>query len=117
MHAPSFALLRLMTQCQWVRVLISADRCCLRDAGIRIPNHGFVRDLCRGVGGALALTSANPSGAPSALEVTDFQQLWPSCSAVFDGAPSSLPPHRRPNPAAVRPHVHVRTASAALASG
>mmetsp|Transcript_9356 Transcript_9356/g.28148 ORF Transcript_9356/g.28148 Transcript_9356/m.28148 type:complete len:1012 (-) Transcript_9356:263-3298(-) len=55
--------------------------------GIRIPNHGFVRDLCRGVGGALALTSANPSGAPSALEVTDFQQLWPSCSAVFDGGP------------------------------
>ena len=63
-----------------------SSACARRPAGIRVPDHGFARDVCRGAGGALALTSANLSGAPAALEAADFQHLWPSCSAVFDGA-------------------------------
>lgn len=53
--------------------------------GIRVPDNGFVRDVCRNCGGALALTSANLSGQPSSLSVHDLESLWPSCSAVFDG--------------------------------
>ncbi len=37
--------------------------------GIRVPNHGFVRDLSRACGEPLALTSANPSAAGSTLSV------------------------------------------------
>lgn len=37
--------------------------------GIRVPNHGFVRDLSRVCGEPLALTSANPSAAGSTLTV------------------------------------------------
>lgn len=69
-----------------------------RGAGIRIPNHGFAREVCRGAGGALALTSANPSGALAALEAADFHPLWPSCSAVFDGAPCCFSRTNPPSP-------------------
>lgn len=54
-----------------------------------MPDNGFVRDVCRNAGGALALTSANLSGQPSSLTVEDLEPLWPSCAAVFDGALSS----------------------------
>lgn len=37
--------------------------------GVRVPDNGFARDVCRGAGGALALTSANISGATSPLQV------------------------------------------------
>lgn len=36
-------------------------------------------------GAALALTSANPSGAPSCLEVDEFSGLWPRLGLVCDG--------------------------------
>lgn len=57
-------------------------------AGIRVPDSDFIREVCRhhqSVGfGALALTSANLSGGQSSVEVLQFQELWSSCTAVFD---------------------------------
>jgi len=55
--------------------------------GIRVPNCPFIVALCRAYGGPVALSSANRSGARSALEVTEFEELWPQLSAVFDGGP------------------------------
>ena len=37
--------------------------------GIRVPNHGFVREICEKCAEPLALTSANISSEPSALTV------------------------------------------------
>ena len=48
--------------------------------GIRIPDHLFVRELCRkvqlleGCSGPIALTSANISGSDSCLEVDEFAE-------------------------------------------
>lgn len=53
--------------------------------GIRIPDHQFLRAVCRQHGGALALTSANVSGGTSSLEIGEFSELWPDCAIVFDG--------------------------------
>ncbi|KAI2804650.1 hypothetical protein RDWZM_007973 [Blomia tropicalis] len=52
--------------------------------GIRIPDYPFVRDLCR-ISGPIALTSANITNESSCLNVKEFQQLWPSVDAIFDG--------------------------------
>lgn len=52
--------------------------------GVRIPDSAFVRAVARQLGGALALTSANASGQTSSVAVTEFQQLWPQCEAVYD---------------------------------
>ncbi len=41
-------------------------------------------EACRQHGGAVALTSANFSGAISPTSIHDFEQLWPQCAAVFD---------------------------------
>lgn len=57
----------------------------LDNAGVRIPESDFIRDVCRGNGGAIALTSANLSGATSPVCVNDFAHLWPFCAAVFNG--------------------------------
>ena len=54
-------------------------------AGVRIPDHDFIRAVCRSHGGAIALTSANISGGTSPLSVNDFMHLWPQCAAVFNG--------------------------------
>ncbi len=54
-------------------------------AGIRVPDSGFMRTVCRQHGRAIALTSANISGAASPVSVHDFEELWPQCAAVFDG--------------------------------
>ena len=54
-------------------------------AGVRIPDHEFMRAVCRSHGGAIALTSANISGGTSPLCVNDFMHLWPHCAAVFNG--------------------------------
>ena len=65
--------------------------------GIRIPDHLFVRHLCRqaaqllgGCSGPLALTSANVSGSDSCLEVCEFsnalfQRPGNHLDAIFDG--------------------------------
>jgi len=53
--------------------------------GIRVPDSGFVRDLCRACDAPLALTSANISSYESSLCVQDFKELWPRLDHVFDG--------------------------------
>lgn len=50
-----------------------------------MPNSDFIRAVCRHHGGAIALTSANISGAVSPTATEDFWELWGSCAAVFDG--------------------------------
>ncbi|DBA96565.1 TPA: hypothetical protein ACH3X1_015434 [Trebouxia sp. C0004] len=57
----------------------------LETIGVRIPDADFIRGVCRDHGGAIALTSANISGAASPLCVNDFAHLWPLCAAVFNG--------------------------------
>ena len=53
--------------------------------GVRIPGSDFIRSVCQQHRGAIALTSANLSGALSPLCVNDFTELWPQCEAVFNG--------------------------------
>ena len=53
--------------------------------GIRIPDHNFVREVCRFCEGPVALTSANPSSAKSTLSVEEFQGLHAKLHSVFDG--------------------------------
>jgi len=97
---------------------MAAQKIADRDAsaGIRVPDSTFIRRLAREFGGALALTSANLSGAPSSLTVNEFEHLWPEarthhwlavstlpclthaplslqCACVFDGG--QMPPDRR----------------------
>ncbi|KAJ6819103.1 yrdC domain-containing protein, mitochondrial isoform X1 [Iris pallida] len=57
----------------------------LESIGVRVPEHGFVRAIARGLGSALALTSANLSGQPSSVSTQDFESLWRYCVYVFDG--------------------------------
>ncbi|KAJ8930046.1 hypothetical protein NQ314_017211 [Rhamnusium bicolor] len=53
--------------------------------GIRIPNYPFIRDLACGLGKPLALTSANLSNEPSAVEVSGFSCILDKIPVVFDG--------------------------------
>jgi len=55
--------------------------------GIRIPDHSFVRQICRNVqGNPVALTSANVSQAQSCLDVSEFiNDLGAGLSKIFDG--------------------------------
>ena len=49
---------------------LDGSRCLVHScAGVRVPDHGFTREVCRRAGGALALTSANLSGSTSPLQV------------------------------------------------
>ena len=50
-----------------------------------MPDSAFLLEVCQRHGGALALTSANPSGGASPVAVGEFRGLWPRCAAVFDG--------------------------------
>jgi len=74
--------------------------------GARVPNCEFTRGVCRALArekdaaapgsppavGALALTSANASGAAlQPLRAGDFRELWPRLAAVFDGGPVATP--------------------------
>lgn len=52
--------------------------------GVRIPDHDFIRDVCRKFG-PLALTSANISAQASCSEISEFSELWPKLDAIFDG--------------------------------
>ncbi len=56
----------------------------MRGAGIRVPDSAFIRAVCAAHGGAVALTSANLSGAHSPTCAEDFRELWPECAGVFD---------------------------------
>ncbi|KAL8153163.1 hypothetical protein V2J09_010923 [Rumex salicifolius] len=53
--------------------------------GVRVPDNDFIRLICQGSGSALALTSANFSGQPSSICITDFKNLWQHCAYVYDG--------------------------------
>ena len=53
-------------------------------AGLRVPDSNFIRSLCRQHGSALALTSANLSGAASTTHPDEFRQLWSLCAVVVD---------------------------------
>lgn len=53
--------------------------------GIRVPDHGFVREVCRLCSEPLALTSANVSSQESTLAVEEFEHLWSQLDLVFDG--------------------------------
>ena len=53
--------------------------------GVRIPDHQFLREVCRQCRSPLALTSANYSNTTSSLAVEEFQELHPSLDLVFDG--------------------------------
>lgn len=53
--------------------------------GIRIPDHEFIREVCRVTKLPLALTSANVSSAQSTLAVNEFKELHHKLDAIFDG--------------------------------
>ncbi|KAF4356427.1 hypothetical protein F8388_013292 [Cannabis sativa] len=57
----------------------------LDSIGVRVPDYDFIRIVARGLGSALALTSANPSGQPSSVSIKDFENLWEHCAFVYDG--------------------------------
>ena len=44
--------------------------------GIRVPDSDFARAVSRQYGHAIALTSANQSGALSTLAVQEFSVIW-----------------------------------------
>ncbi|XP_062082069.1 uncharacterized protein LOC133788563 isoform X2 [Humulus lupulus] len=57
----------------------------LDSIGVRVPDYDFIRVVAHGLGSALALTSANPSGQPSSVSIKDFENLWEHCAYVYDG--------------------------------
>ena len=57
----------------------------LDSIGVRVPDYDFIRAVARGLGSALALTSANLSGQPSSVSIKDFENLWEHCACVYDG--------------------------------
>ncbi|CAG0915604.1 unnamed protein product [Notodromas monacha] len=59
----------------------------IRSLGVRIPDSDFIRKLAQVVGAPLALTSANLSGQPSALDIHEFSSIWPSLGLVVDAGP------------------------------
>ncbi|KAF2321767.1 hypothetical protein GH714_002591 [Hevea brasiliensis] len=57
----------------------------LDSVGVRVPDCNFIRVIARGLGRAVALTSANLSGQPSSVCIKDFEALWEHCAYVYDG--------------------------------
>ena len=56
--------------------------------GLRVPDLSLVRNLIRGAGGVLAVTSANISGQPSAITAREVeQQLGDRIDLIVDGGP------------------------------
>lgn len=54
--------------------------------GVRIPDHHFAREVIAAAGGALAVTSANRSGDPPALDAhAAAASLGDQVDAIFDG--------------------------------
>ena len=53
--------------------------------GIRIPDHPFIREVCRLTQSPLALTSANISQGKSTLAVEEFSELYDHLSLVVNG--------------------------------
>lgn len=63
--------------------------------GIRIPDHPFIRGVCKEIQLPLALTSANISNAQSALSIEEFSELYGHLSCIFDGGTLGLDEHSR----------------------
>jgi L-threonylcarbamoyladenylate synthase len=54
--------------------------------GVRVPDHSVALTIANRCGGAIAVTSANPSGGPPALKADDIQeQLGEAIDIVLDG--------------------------------
>ena len=53
--------------------------------GIRIPDHPFIREVCRLTQSPLALTSANISQGKSTLAVEEFSELYDHLSLIVNG--------------------------------
>ncbi|XP_060515936.1 threonylcarbamoyl-AMP synthase [Cylas formicarius] len=58
---------------------------CQGKVGIRIPDHSFINCLAIGLNKPIALTSANLSNTPSALNIFGFEKIWDRIPAIFDG--------------------------------
>lgn len=56
--------------------------------GVRVPDHGVARALCRAAGGLLRCTSANRSGEPPARTAAEAVAALPSADAVVDAGPA-----------------------------
>ncbi|XP_055528680.1 threonylcarbamoyl-AMP synthase [Wyeomyia smithii] len=63
--------------------------------GIRIPNFDFIRNVSKSFRFPIALTSANRSSEKSTLNVNEFEKLWSSLGAVFDGGQLGLQEEQR----------------------
>ena len=57
-----------------------------------MPDSRFILDLCSHFDGAIALTSANISGADSPRRLEDFPSLWPQCGVLYDGGEIAASP-------------------------
>ena len=56
--------------------------------GLRVPDLALARDLIRGAGGVLAVTSANISGQPSPIVAREVvEQLGDRIDLILDGGP------------------------------
>jgi len=59
--------------------------------GVRIPDHHLTNEIISRCGGALAVTSANRSGNPSALDaVSAASDVGRGVDAILDGGPVSF---------------------------
>jgi L-threonylcarbamoyladenylate synthase len=55
---------------------------------VRVPDHDLVRDLCRGLGGAMAASSANRHGRPAPVTADEVEvELGKRIRYVLDGGP------------------------------
>lgn len=63
----------------------------MRTVAVRIPDHPTARQVLAAVGGALAVTSANRSGEPPALDAHAVLRLGDAApDVVLDGGPAPL---------------------------
>jgi L-threonylcarbamoyladenylate synthase len=62
-----------------------------RTVAVRIPNHTLAREILAASGGALAVTSANRSGQPPALDANAVLRLGQATpDVIIDGGPAPL---------------------------
>lgn len=76
---------------EWVPADVTAGS---GKVGVRMPNSGVALELIRRCGGALAVTSANPSGCPDAVSADEvLAGLGEVIDAVLDGGrcPGGIP--------------------------
>lgn len=70
---------------------VTSDAAGVRTVAVRVPDHQVARDVLAAVGGALAVTSANRSGEPPALDAQAVLRLGDAApDIVLDGGPAPL---------------------------